>query len=217
MKTHAIGTALAVAFAFGLAQPTSAATIAVHSGGIAGLATNTTGTGADAANAWLISETMTSAGTLAFSDRPLGGGNSTGTVHNFGKWFSKTVTNNTGTTWTSFELELQSVLGVPSTSGDGLSFADGSALTGSFTSDQFSTYTRIDTVRDYLNFSGGDVLAGESVTFSFVVTDNAADNFFLLQTPNKRDVRVPLPGTLALFGLGGLAAVALRSRRTIRT
>jgi hypothetical protein len=203
----------AAALCFAMQAP--AATVGVQSGGIIINSVNTATTGSQAAP-WLINETMTAAGTLVFSSTPLGNTNPTGTGHDEGKWISKTVVNNSGLTWTSFELELQSLLGTPSTSGDGLSFADGSSLTGLFTSNQFATYTRQDVLRDYLNFSGGDVLAGESVTFNFVITDNSSnDPFYLVQTPNRVDVpAIPEPETygMLLAGLGFLGFVARRRK-----
>ncbi len=180
-----------------------AATISSYlSPDITNVAADTSNTGATKATAWTISEDMgpLGHGHLKFEDRPLGGTNPTGTGHATGKWFSKTVTNNTSVAWTSFELELQVIFGTASGQGDGLSFADGSSLISAFDSDKFSTYTRQDVTRDYLNFSGGIVNVGETVTFNFVITDNANnDPFYLLQTANKTDI--PEPATLALVGL----------------
>jgi hypothetical protein len=201
------------AFAFVCAGYASSAVISVEAGGILLNSTDTTKPGTDV-DPWLINETMTSAGTLSFARVPLGDDNPTGTVHSRGKWISKTVLNSTGDTWTSFELELQVILGTPSGQGDGLSFADGSTLTGLFTSDQFSAYTRQDVTRDYLNFNAGDVLPGESVTFNFVITDQSGnDPFFLLQTPNRVDTpAIPEPETYAML-LAGLGLLGLAARR----
>jgi PEP-CTERM motif len=158
---------------------------------------------------WLLTETFTNlaAGTLQFTDtdgQPLAD-----TIAGFGSgsWFSKSVTNNSGTPWTSFELELQQLFGTPSGEGDGLSFAQGAGLV--FTSSIFPMFTRIDITRDYLNFSGASVPPGGSVSFLFAVTDNSPQSpFYLVETPNKLDqpAVVPEPTSLLLLGtgLGGL-------------
>lgn len=183
---------------------------------------NTTTTGA-LETPWLLSETFTGigSGVLNFSgisatgapSDALADGNPTGSGHALGKWMTKTVINNTTSTWTSFELELQTILGTPSTEGDGLSFADGSNIINSFTSSVFTTYTRIDVARDYLNFSGGSVAPGGTVTFTFAMTDNSGNNtFWLNETPNKLDVGVPEPMSMLLLGVGLLGLAGLLKR-----
>lgn len=148
------------------------------------------------------------------SSSAAGAGNSTGSVHSAGKWLAKTVTNNTSSTWTSFDLELQSVLGTPSTNGDGLSFAQGSGL--SFTSDRFTTVHSIEDVRDFLNLDGGVVGIGESVTFTFAITDSRNRTFWLSETPNHVVGAIPEPEIYALMlaGLGLVSVIARRRRRT---
>jgi hypothetical protein len=140
-------------------------------------------------------------------------GNLIGSAHTNGFALRKVVRNDTGLTWSFFDHELQEVLGTPSSNGDGLAFGQGFAAARPFTSDVFTVVNEIIDARDFVNFSGGTVAPGATVTFNFVITDNsdARDDLdFLRQRPNFRVGTVPVPGTLLLLGLGlgGLAAVA---------
>ncbi len=181
--------------------------VSVVNGGIAlDLATTNVSTTGAAGDPWVLNETMTSAGTIGVYDddgAPLPAG---GLGYGSGAWISKTVLNSTNDTWTSFEMELQQVLGTPSGEGDGLSFAQGSGLV--FTSSVFTTLTKFEVTRDYLNFSGGSVAPGGSVTFTFAVTDNSPSSpIYLLQTPNKIDQPVPDASSTMLLVLAGITGV----------
>jgi PEP-CTERM motif len=211
----------AVIASVGLGGTASAAPVTVASLSaplVVGSSSNlaTTGTKADS---WTIAESFTTAGpsVLQFSDKdgvPLANG-----VDGFssGSWVTATVTNNSGSDWTSFEFELQKTLGTTSNEMDGLSFAQRSNL--AFTSSAFQNVSRIDTLRDYLNFSGGTVKSGSTVTFSFAITDMTpfSNPFYLVQTANKNLVinaaaAVPEPGMLTLFGTGVIGLLARRRR-----
>ena len=169
---------------------------------------------------WTINETFTGVGSgmLALRDSDddsLGPGNPTNTLHQTGRWIQKTVMNTSGAAWTSFELELQEILGTPSDDADGLSFAQGGGLV--FTSNVFPTVTRQDITRDYLNFSGGVVPNGAVVTFLIAVTDTSPQGiFYFNQTPNRVDVpAVPEPSTFLLLA-AGLAGGYIRFRNRTR-
>lgn len=140
-------------------------------------------------------------------------GNQTGSSHLTGFYLKKVVTNLTGVDWNFYDHELQEQLGVPSPDGDGLSFAQGCAACRPWVSDKFASYNEIIDVRDFVNFSNGIVLAGETVTFLYAITDNSPnDEFWLRQRPNYQ---VPEPATLALFGLGLLGIGFAGKRKTV--
>jgi hypothetical protein len=141
-------------------------------------------------------------------------GNPANTGHSTGFWLKKVITNSTGVDWNFFDNELQEVLGTPSSDGDGLSFAQGPLNDPRpWTSDKFTKYTEIIHPRDYINFYGGTVAAGSTVTMSFVITDNSpVSPFYLRQRPNFVPPGViPLPSA-AFMGLGLLGGLALVRR-----
>jgi hypothetical protein len=130
------------------------------------------------------------------------------TIFEWGIYVSKRVTNNSGTAWTFFDHELQVTLGTPSVNGDRLSFAQNNLSARPWTSDLLPTVVEIIDPRDYINFSGGTVLPGQTVTFNYVITYRTPqeDLFFLRQRPNF----IPAPGAAGLLAMSGLIAVRRR-------
>lgn len=95
------------------------------------------------------------------------------------------VRNLTGTPWIFFDHELRESQNTPSPEADGLSFAQGYTSIRPFTSDLLPLANEVIDVRDFVNFSGGIVQPGQTVTFIYAITDNSPeDRFFLLQRPN---------------------------------
>lgn len=216
LRTLSYGAALAVTCA---GMPAYAqTTVGITSGaGTVGIL-NTAPTGTQAAP-WTLVETISTVSpfVVRFSNpqtEPVGPTSSI-SGYTYGKWLSLTITNNTASAWSSFDFELQSVLGTPSVDGDGLSFAQGAGLP--YTSNRFSTLQRTEDSRDFLNFSGGTVAIGQAVTFNFAITDNQLRNqFWLVQTPNRVVSGVPEPATWALMMLG-FGAIGFATRRRPKT
>lgn len=110
---------------------------------------------------------------------------------------TETVTNSTALPWTDYHMQLGSgsgsafVLGTP--------FADFDVADGPhpFESSVFATAEVLS--EDEIKFSGGTVMPGEGVTFTYAIDEGGG--FTLRQFPTVPP-RVPNPATLALVGAG---------------
>ena len=142
-------------------------------------------------------------------------------THNYDSWrIDKYVTNLTGDAWISFAHELLQSDKDSSPDKDGLSFAQYGNPYYPRSSDKFAdVFVDEDQARDYLRYSGGVVESGESVFFSYGLTNRRdtpdTDPFYLRQSEFLRQVRngVPEPTSWALMIAGfGLVGAAMRRR-----
>ena len=135
-----------------------------------------------------------------------------------GSWtINKYVTNQTGATWNSFSHELLQADKSGSVNNDGLSFAQFGSPQRPRLSDSFTTVTADeDDKRDYLLFTDGLVLSGETAMFTFGLTarrDTADTNPFFLRQAEFLDA-VPEPATWAMLITGfGMVGFSMRRRR----
>jgi hypothetical protein len=149
------------------------------------------------ADPFVLHEEITSAedAVLVIKDIDSSFGNRVGTHHAFAFVLTKVVTNRTPRAWTRFALEVREVLGSYSPYGDGLSFGQASTVGRPYTSDGFTANTEIEEPYDSLEFSGGRIDPGATVSLTFVISDASPEKmFFLLQQPGQ--VMAQAPGTL---------------------
>lgn len=210
-SAHCVGAIVSLSLAAGSALGQLTVTVNPGSAGIIAV-TNVSGTGT-LADPLVIEENWFGASLTATIDirgaatQAAAGIDPSGGPFAWGIYVQKRVTNNSGVAWEFFDNELQQILGVASSDGDGLSFGQGFAGARPFTSDIFAdTLEEID-LRDFLNFRDGIVNPGQTVVLNFLITDNSPEDiFFLRQRPNF----VPAPGMAGLIALGGLAAARRR-------
>jgi hypothetical protein len=134
-------------------------------------------------------------GTLEFRVDPAFG-NRIGSVHSIGFALVKIVENATSLSWDSFEIELQSRLGIPSDYIDGLSFGQGSAAGRPFTGTGFRRAVIVDEPYDRVEFDEGRIPIRGQTTLRFVITESLPLTVaYLLQRPLKPLAQVfPRPG-----------------------
>jgi hypothetical protein len=139
-------------------------------------------------------------------------GNALGGRQFFSRMMSETVVNDSTSAWAGFYIELQSVLGTPSTNDDGLSFGQISRNPQQLVilpnSDIFSTVDFEANLRDSVTFSEGHVAPGQSVVLNFPVSETTAlSGFYLLQRP----VETPEPVSF-LLAVSAVALLVCRRR-----
>jgi hypothetical protein len=136
--------------------------------------------------------TDSNGGTLSFRVQPEFG-NRINSQHVIGLAVIKVIENATDLPWTSFELELQAQLGVPSGDSDGLSFGQGSNAGRPFTSDGFDKVTIVDRPYDRVEFDHGRIPIGRPVTLRIVISESMPlGEVYLVQRPGKPVAEAPL-------------------------
>jgi len=98
----------------------------------------------------------------------------------------KVAINRTDFAWTSYELELQEVLWLPSDYLDGLSWDQAVQSVRPFKSDRFSQSVDVREPSDVIRFSEGRVEPGDVVTMRVTLSDpTPAAEFYVLQVPQR--------------------------------
>ncbi|MEP9371044.1 hypothetical protein [Mesorhizobium sp. KR1-2] len=94
------------------------------------------------------------------------------------------VLNASERAWVEFEFELQEILDLPSTYGDGLSFDQGRSDANAISSDSFADFSRDFEPYDRLLFRNGKIDPRQTDSFGFLITDYTPTNvFYLVQYP----------------------------------
>lgn len=110
------------------------------------------------------------------------GGYANGFVH-----LKLEVLNASEQAWVEFEFELQEILDVPSTYGDGLSFDQGRSDVRTISSDSFADFSRDFEPYDRLLFRDGKIDPRQTGSFGLLITDYTPTRVFYL----GQDPRIP--------------------------
>jgi len=110
----------------------------------------------------------------------------------------KVVVNRSRIGWSGFEVELQEILGKPSTYGDGLSFHQIGPQPPEVSSDAFSDNNRLFEPHDRILFENGYVDPEARAQFKITITDpTPIAEFYLVQDPKLLSAGLPRRGTFA--------------------
>ena len=147
------------------------------------------------ADPFVVRENITSVSTdviLVIKDIDPSIGNLVGTHHAFALCLNKVVTNKTPRAWTRFALELREMVETYSPYGDGLSFGQASTAGRPYVSPQFLTSNETEEPYDQLEFTGGRIEPGATVSMTFVISDASPEAiFYLLQQPGQVIAAIP--------------------------
>lgn len=147
------------------------------------------------ADPFVVQENITSVSTdvvLVIKDIDPSIGNLVGTHHAFAFVLNKVVTNKTPRAWTRFALELREMVETYSPYGDGLSFGQASTAGRPYVSPQFLTSNETEEPYDQLEFTGGRIEPGATVSMTFVISDASPEAiFYLLQQPGQVIAAIP--------------------------